>query len=89
MTLMTWIVIWAVVTTAVVVLGYLRLTFGLHEILGVKFSGSEESKFYIEQGKVERKLEKLDILGIALTALSAVMAVILVLLWAAQSGAAR
>ena len=34
MDLMTWVVGWAVVTTAVVILACLRLTFGLHETLG-------------------------------------------------------
>ena len=43
MTLMAWIVAWAVVTTALVVLAYLRLTFGLHEILGVKFGSPEQA----------------------------------------------
>ena len=85
MTLMTWIVAWAVVTTAVVVLAYLRLTFGLHEVLGVKFGSPEQAQFYLEQGKNARKLERLDLVGITLTAVSALLALVVLFLWAIGS----
>ena len=86
MTLMAWIVAWAVVTTAVVVLAYLRLTFGLHEILGVKFGSPEQAQFYLEQHKNGRRLERLDFVGIMLTVVSAVLALIVLFRWALESG---
>lgn len=86
MTLMTWIVAWAVVTTGVVVLGYLRLTFGLHEVLGVKFGSPEQAQLYFEQQKSERRLQRLDVVGIVLTAVSGVLALVVLFLWAIESG---
>ena len=86
MTLMAWIVAWAVVTTAVVVLAYLRLVFGLHEVLGVKFGSPEQVQFYLEQQKSERRLERLDVVGITLTAVSAVLALVVLFLWEIESG---
>lgn len=88
MNLMTWIIAWAVITTAVIVLGYFRLTFGLHEVTGVKFGSPKQGEFYADQGKNERKLEALDMAGMALTAVSALPALAILLIWAVQSGGA-
>jgi hypothetical protein len=82
---MAWIVAWTVVTTAAVVLGYFRMTFGLHEILGVRLGSPHQKEFYLEQQTVERKLNKIDMVGIGLTLVSAVMMLVIVALWAIQS----
>jgi len=89
MDLTTWMVAWAVVTTAVIVLAYYRLTLGLHEILGMRLGSGQQAEFYAEQRQVERKMEKLDILGVALTAMSAVMVVVIAILRALDAAGAR
>ncbi len=89
MDLTTWMVAWAVVTTAVIVLAYYRLTLGLHEILGMRLGSGQQVEFYAEQRQVERRMEKLDILGVVLTATSAVMVVVIAILWALEAAAAR
>ena len=85
MDLITWVVAWAVVTTAVVVLGYLRLTFGLHDTLSVKFGSGEHSEFYGKQQQAGRTMNRLDVLGIVLTAVSALMVLVIIALWAIES----
>ena len=85
MDLMTWVVAWAVVTTAVVILACLRLTFGLHETLGVKFGLGEHAEFYGKQQQVSRTMNRLDVLGIVLTAVSALMVLVIIALWAIES----
>ncbi len=88
MDLMNWIIVWAAVTTAVVVLAYLRLTFGLREISGVRFGSAEQTEFYEQQQKMERKLNRLDFFGIALTVVSALMGLVIIVLWAIESAGA-
>ncbi len=68
--------------TAVVVLGYLRLTFGSHEVL--RWIAPASTVF--EQQKNGRRLERLDIVGITLTAVSAVLALVVLFLWKIESG---
>jgi hypothetical protein len=92
MELSGYIVGWVLVTTIVVALGFYRLTLGLHEVLGVRFNSPDESddtEFYKQQGKIERKMEAIDKIGVALTAVSAILAVIITLMWAAASGGSR
>lgn len=84
-----WMIAWAIVTTAVVVLAYYRLTLGLHEIIGVRLGTGHQAEFYAKQHKVERRMEKLDVVGLALTVLSAVMVIVIAILWAVQAAAAR
>jgi hypothetical protein len=84
---MAWIVVWAVVTTAVVVLAYYRMTLGLHEILGVRLGSGHQAEFYGEQLKLERKMDKLDVFGAILTGLSAIMVVVITILWAIEASA--
>ena len=86
MNLMTWIVAWTVVTTAVIVVGYFRLTFGLHEILGMRLGEPDEEKFYQEQSNVDRRFNRLDLIGMTLTVASALMMLVIVILWAIESG---
>ena len=88
MDLMSWIIAWAIVTTAVVVLGYLRLTFGLHEVSGVRFGSGHQEEFYQQQQKMDRKLHRLDFFGIALTVISALMVLVIIVLWAIESAGA-
>ena len=82
MDLMTWIIAWAIVTTAVVVLGYLRLTFGMHEVLGVRFGSGHQGEFYQRQQEMDRKLNRLDFFGIGLAVVSALMVLVILFLWA-------
>lgn len=92
MELSGFVVAWLIVTTIVVVIGYYRLTLGLHELLGVRFGSVDEADdktFYIQQGRIERKMEAIDKIGVALTATSAILAVVIVLMWAAASGGTR
>jgi hypothetical protein len=84
---MAWIVVWAIVTTAVVVLAYYRMTLGLHEIIGVRLGSGHQAEFYGEQIKLERKMDKLDVFGAILTGLSAVMVVVIAILWAIEASA--
>jgi hypothetical protein len=86
MNLMTWIVAWTVVTTVVIIVGYFRLTFGLHEILGTRLGSPDQAEFYQEQRKVERRFNRLDIVGMTLTVASALMMLVIVILWAIESG---
>jgi hypothetical protein len=86
MSLMAWIVLWAVVTTAVVVLAYYRLTLGLHEVLGIKLGSGHQAEFYDQQLKIERKLDRLDMFGVILTVASALMVITIVILWAIEAG---
>ena len=86
MNLMTWIVGWTVVTTIVVIVGYFRLTFGLHEVLGTRLGSTHQAEFYEQQRKVERRFNRLDIVGMTLTVVSALMMVVIVFLWAIESG---
>jgi hypothetical protein len=86
MNLMTWIVAWTVVTTVVIVVGYFRLTFGLHEVLGMRLGEPDEVKFYQEQTNVDRRFNRLDLIGMTLTVVSALMMLVIVILWAIESG---
>jgi hypothetical protein len=82
---MAWIVVWAIVTTAVVVLAYYRMTLGLHEILGVGLGSGHQAEFYGKQLKLERKMDKLDVFGAILTGISAIMVVVITILWAIEA----
>jgi len=83
---MTWIVGWTVVTTIVVIVGYFRLTFGLHEVLGIRLGSAHQSEFYEKQQQVERRFNRLDLVGMTLTVVSALMMLVIVFLWAIESG---
>lgn len=85
MSLMGWVIVWAVVTTAVVVLAYFRLTMGLHEVLGVRFGSGHQAEFYGEQRAQSRKMKRLDAAGMILTAASVLMVFVIVVLWAIES----
>ena len=88
MNLITWIVRWAVVTTVVIVVGYFRLTLGLHEVLGMRLGSPHQSEFYEQQEKVERRFNRLDLVGMTLTAVSALMMLVIVFLWVIESAGA-
>ncbi len=85
MDLMTWVVAWAVVTTAVVILALLRLTFGLHDTPGLKIGAGEHAEFYGKQQEAGRTMNRLDVLGIALTVVSALMVLVIIGLWAIEN----
>ena len=84
-TLATLTVIWAVVTTMVVVLGYWRAKLGLHEIIDVHFGEAGAPDLDPKEMRRGRKIEKLDRIGIPMTALSVLLALAMLLVWAVES----
>ncbi len=86
MSLMTWIVLWTVVTTVALVLAYVRLMYGLHEIRGLRLSSGHQEEFYKKQLQDERRLNKIDIFGIPLTAASVLMMFVIVISWLIEQG---
>lgn len=86
MELTTWILLWAAATVAAVVLGYYRMTLGLHDEIGMRIGSSVDAEFYERQKTQQRKILQLDRYGIGFTIASAVLAVVVVLLWAVESG---
>ena len=85
MDLTTWIVLWVAATAIAVVLGYCRMTLGLHDELGMRL-GTDQAEFYQKQQRLQRKMTQLDRYGITFTVASAILAVVVVLAWALESG---
>jgi len=85
MELTTMIIIWVVVTTVVVVLGYARMTLGLHHILDIHLSG-EKPPVNLDDDVRFRRMQTIDRVGIPLTVVSALMALAILLMWAAEQG---
>ena len=83
-TLTTLTVVWAVVTTAVVVLAYWRAKIGLHDVLGVHLSTGPPVE--VAEAKRGRKIDRLDRIGVPLTVASALLALAMLMVWAAESG---
>jgi|GEM_PF-2249467 len=86
MELTTLIIAWVVVTTIVVILAYMRMTMGLHDIMEVHLSGSGPA---VDPEDVRRstRMEKIDRIGIPLTVLSALIALAILFVWAvSQAG---
>lgn len=81
MELTTLIICWVVVTTAVVILAYMRMTMGLHDIMEVHLSGTGPA---VDPDDVRRatRMSKIDRIGIPLTVLSAVIALAILFVWA-------
>jgi len=78
--LMPWMIAWAVVTTAVLILGFYRLTLGLHEDPGV-YIDAAEARQAKEKSDLDHKIERVELYGKSLTAVSAVLIAITALLW--------
>lgn len=85
MTLTSILVLWAVVTTAVVVLAYARMSLGLHDLLHTHLTRDPTQA--LERQDVERgvRLEWLDRIGIPMTVLSALLALAALFMWALES----
>lgn len=83
MDLTTLIISWVAVTTVVVVLGYMRMTMGLHDILEVHLSGNEPSIDPKERTRFTR-MERIDRIGIPLTVVSALIALAILFVWATE-----
>jgi hypothetical protein len=86
MELTSWIVLWVAATAIAVVLGYYRMTLGLHDEIGMRIGSSEQTEFYRRQKSVQHKIMRLDRYGIGFTVASAILAVVVVLVWAFESG---
>ena len=89
MDLTGWIVVWVLVTSVAVVLGYARMTIGMHDVLGMKIEEADAGKFYEKQQAITAKLKRLDRFGITATVLSAASALVILVLWAMQSAGGR
>jgi len=83
MDLTTLIISWVVVTTVVVVLAYMRMTMGLHDVLEVHLSGNEPAIEPKDRRRFTR-IERIDRIGIPLTVVSALIAIAILLVWAAE-----
>ncbi len=83
MELTTLIICWVVVTTVVVILGYVRMTMGLHDVVEVHLSGNGPA---VDPDDVLRtsRMAKIDRVGIPLTVLSAIIALAILLVWAVE-----
>ncbi len=82
-TLTTLTVVWALVTTVVVVLGYWRARLGLHDVLGVHLSSG--AAVDADEAARGQKIERLDRFGIPLTVVSILLAFAMLLVWAVDS----
>jgi len=89
MELTIWVIAWVLVTTGAVVLGYARMTIGMHDVLGMRINEADTDAFYQQQQAITAKLRRLDRFGITLTVLSALMAIVVVALWAIESAGGR
>jgi hypothetical protein len=87
MDLTTWIVLWVAATAVAVVLGYYRMTLGLHDEMGMRLGTADQVGFYQRQQDLQRRITRVDRYGIAFTVVSAVLALVVVLAWALESGA--
>jgi hypothetical protein len=83
MDLTGWIVFWVAVTAIAVVLGYYRMTLGLHDDMGMRL-GSDQAHFCQKQQRLQRKITQLDRYGISFTIASAILAVVVVFAWAGK-----
>ena len=83
MELTTLIMIWAVVTTVVVILGYWRMTLGLHDLLAVHFTGDQPA-VDPNDVRVSDRVRRIDRVGIPLTAVSALLALAILAVWAME-----
>ena len=84
MELSTLITIWVLVTTAVVVLAYWRMTLGLHDLMAMHLSGDRPAVDPKEM-LVSKRIQMLDRIGIPMTVVSAILAVAIVLVWAMEN----
>ena len=83
MELTTLIAIWAVVTTIVVVLAYVRMTMGLHDILDIHLSGNQPA-VDAHDAKISKRVQTIDRIGIPLTVVSAALALSIFVVWAME-----
>ncbi len=86
MDLTSWIVLWVAATAIAVVLGYYRMTLGLHDEMGIRLGTANQADFYRRQQSLQRKMTQVDRYGITFTVVSAILAVVVVLAWALQAG---
>jgi hypothetical protein len=86
MDLTSWMVLWVAATAVAVVLGYYRMTLGLHDEIGMPIGSVKQAEFYQRQRNVQQKITRLDRYGIGFTIVSAILAVVVVLVWAMESG---
>ncbi|MEZ5365224.1 MAG: hypothetical protein R2748_23570 [Bryobacterales bacterium] len=81
MELSTLISIWVVVTTTVVVLAYMRMSMGMHDVMRVHLTGSQPA-IDVSEAKLIDRIRVIDRFGIPLTVISAVLALAIFIVWA-------
>ena len=86
MDLTPWIIAWAVVTTAVLALGYYRVILELQGDPSMHLY-SVEGNQSLEQATLERKIYWVDRCGQALTIASVILVVAIAMMWASGLGA--
>jgi hypothetical protein len=83
MELTTLIMIWTLVTTTVVGLGYARMRMGLHDVLRVHLTGGQPA-IDPDEVRLSQRIRTLDRVGIPLTVLSALLALVIFVVWAME-----
>ncbi len=86
MDLTPWIIAWAVVTSAVLVLGYYRVILEMQGDPSMHLY-SVEGNQRLEQATLERKIYWVDRCGQALTIASVILVVAIAMMWASDLGA--
>lgn len=83
MELTTLIICWVVVTTVAVVLAYVRMSMGLHDVMEIHLSGDGPP---VDPDDVRRstRMAKIDRVGIPMTVLSALIALAILFAWAVE-----
>lgn len=82
--LMPWMILWALVTTAVVVLALWRNMLGLHDLGGIHIGEGEEKDAEVEE-QLTRKIARIEKWGKSLTVASGVLILGIGLLWVLNS----
>ena len=83
MELTTLMMIWTIVTTAVVILAYMRMTYGLHDVLDIHLSGDRPA-IDAHDMRIFDRVRMIDRFGIPLTIVSGLLAAAIFVVWAMQ-----
>jgi hypothetical protein len=80
MNLIPWMIAWATVTTAVLVLGFYRLTLGLHEDPGMYIDANQAHQAEAKAA-IDAKISRIELYGKTLTVVAALLMSITLILW--------
>ena len=82
--IMPWMILWALVTTAVVVLALWRSMLGLHDLGGIHIGAGEEKDAEVEE-QLTRKIARIERWGKTLTVASAFLILVIGCMWVLSS----